>query len=79
MLSVQRQEKKFVLTIDVAKKIAWEFEQVLKPDIHNGWDGYRSGRSTSIRFGTAIMWRRSMDFSSGGKCGCAVIHRRIRR
>ena len=40
MLSVQRQEKKFVLTIDVAKKIAWEFEQVLKPDIHNGWDGY---------------------------------------
>jgi len=40
VLSVQRQEKKFVLTIDVAKKIAWEFEQVLKPDIHNGWDGY---------------------------------------
>ena len=40
MLRVQRQEKKFVLTLDVAKKIGGQFEKVLKPDIHNGWDGY---------------------------------------
>ena len=40
MLQVQRQEKKFVLTLDVAKKIGGQFEKVLKPDIHNGWDGY---------------------------------------